>query len=636
MHWLRKQRGMGRMALLYVCLLLIASGTVSLSAAKSASDTESEIFIPRKKITKKERDRYYSSSAFVGNSVGVGLKLYFDSRGKGVCGKPVMLVRGCYSFANDRKKGSPYQIVYRGRKYRAKDAIAAARVKRVFINMGSNDLWKPSAQTYQDYVRYVKEIRKKNPNVIIFIQGTTPMCSTRSRKYLNNSAIRDLNQRMKEYCGKQKDMYYVDISEGLKTRTGGLQRKYSSDGYVHMTMSGYKIWTDNLNDYISKLLLREKNATLAVGYAAKKKTVGAYNTAKKLVERLDSSTVKQSLQKKLKQIPQNRLAEEDPVQTTTPNSESETMPSATPSLEPSPMVSPTPNPEPQIKTLKKISGLKLIRYSANTVKVTWKKHKTAKYFQVYYAAKKEGIYRCAGVTKKEYFFVKHLKKGKTYYFYVKACENKKASQTDSEPSQIVYMKMKKYSRKTIFAGDSICQGIGYPGWAYPWMDIGGKKKVIAYRGLNTVTFHTKRIFHGKTGLQKLFSESPYRVYMMLGMNELPFRNISSIIAEYKSMVQVIRQMCPDTDIVICAVSPVTRIQWARYPGYKKIPLLNKRLKKMAKKAGVRYFDYTGFLKDSSGCLKTVYAARDGYHWKIPAYKQFAKEVVKYEKSIDKN
>jgi hypothetical protein len=256
----------------------------------------------KKTISKKERNQYFSKSAFVGNSVSLGLKYYFDSKGKGFLGNPVMLVMGCYSFANDKVSGSKYQISYKGKKYKAKDAIAAAKVKRVFISMGTNDLWKPADQTYEDYVAYIKGIQKKNPNVVIFIEGTTPMCSAKNRKYLNNTAINQLNKLMKQYCGKHKDMYYIDVGKGMRNSSGGLNSKYSSDGYVHLNMSGYKIWTDNVVDYVEDLLLQEKNATAAVNKAAKSLKKEDYEKALKMVKGLESSTKKDALKKKLKTV----------------------------------------------------------------------------------------------------------------------------------------------------------------------------------------------------------------------------------------------------------------------------------------------------------------------------------------------
>ena len=321
-------------------------------------------------------------------------------------------------------------------------------------------------------------------------------------------------------------------------------------------------------------------------------------------------------------------------------------PAMTPTVEPTivpaeeptqmPEESPTPEPteEPHIAVLKKVTGVEAVRYSTNAVKITWKKHKKAKYYRVYYSIKGQGKYRLAGVTKDTHFLVTKLKNRKTYSFYVKACKNKKESASDSMASQKVSMKMKKYTRKIIFAGDSICEGIGY-GQAFPKMHSSAIKKTVAYRGLNTITYHTKRIFNGKTGLQKLISEKPYRVYMMLGLNEIHGRKADLVIAEYKDLVRAVQQGTPNTDIVLCAISPVTRGERARKPGMWQIPLFNRKLKKLAKKLGVRYFDYTAFLKDSGGYLKAQYAARDGYHWKPEAYVKYGEIIGKYDKSLDR-
>lgn len=313
-----------------------------------------------------------------------------------------------------------------------------------------------------------------------------------------------------------------------------------------------------------------------------------------------------------------------PEPTATPTAASTEVPTAVPTA------TATPTPPP---ALRKVSGVKLVRYSTNAVKVSWKKHKKAKYYRVYYSQKKEGKYRLTGVTKNTHFLVSKLKNKKTYYFYVQACAKKKASLSDSQPSKKVHLTMKTYRRKIIFAGDSICEGIGY-GQAYPKMHSSALKKTVAYRGLNTVTFHTKRIFGGRTGLQKLIAQRPYRVYMMLGMNEIHYRPASQMIAEYKDMIQAIQQSCPSTDIVLCAVSPVTRAERARHPGMRQIPIFNKKLKKMAKKLGVRYFDYTAFLKDSGGYLKAQYASGDGYHWKPAAYVKFGTITGKFDKELD--
>lgn len=301
-----------------------------------------------------------------------------------------------------------------------------------------------------------------------------------------------------------------------------------------------------------------------------------------------------------------------------------------------PMPTPTPvmpTPTPHVEPLKKVTKVKIVRYSTTAVKVSWKKSKQAEYYRVYYKMGKTGKYTLAGTTQNDHFLVKKLKNKKTYTFYVTAGKTKKESASDSQPSVKKKMTMKRYQRKVVFAGDSICEGIAYEG-GFPTMHLHAKKKVVAYRGLNTVTFHTKRIFKGRTGLQKLIAEKPYRVYMMLGMNEIHYRAVSQMISEYKDMIEAIQQADPNTDIVLCAVSPVTRAEKARHPGMRQIPIFNGRLKKLAKKMGLKYLDYTDFLKDSGGFLKAGYATGDGYHWKPPAYAKFGTVIGKYDKSLD--
>ena len=71
----------------------------------------------------------------------------------------------------------------------------------------------------------------------------------------------------------------------------------------------------------------------------------------------------------------------EPAPTSTPTVASTEVPTA----EPPATVTPTSSP-----ALRKVSGVKLVRYSTNAVKASWKKHKKAKYYRVYYSQKKEG------------------------------------------------------------------------------------------------------------------------------------------------------------------------------------------------------------------------------------------------------
>ena len=302
---------------------------------------------------------------------------------------------------------------------------------------------------------------------------------------------------------------------------------------------------------------------------------------------------------------------------------------------PTPTQMPIQTPVPVIKpAVKSVKNVEARRYSTTSFKITWNKVKKAKFYHVYIAKKRDGRYRLAGTTRNTWFRVKKRKKDKDYYVYVTAGLKKKVRDNDSKASEKKHFKTKEYTRKTIFAGDSITQEIAL-GDTIKRMKIGGKTKVVAAVGRNTITFHTKRVFSGgRTALSKVIAEKPYRVYMMLGINEIHYRPVKLMIAEYKDLIEAIHEGSPGTEIVVCAVSPVTKREKQRAPGYWQIPVFNKKLKKLANKMDCRYWDYTDFLKDSEGFLKTKYASADGYHWTRSVYAIFADKVHEYEKSID--
>lgn len=284
--------------------------------------------------------------------------------------------------------------------------------------------------------------------------------------------------------------------------------------------------------------------------------------------------------------------------------------------------------------LRKVTGVRLRRYSSTSAYVTWKKNRNAACYRIFAAKGNSGDFRCIGITRKTRYRMKHLKKNRKYLFRVQACAARRPSEGDGAPSQAVAMKMKLYQRTTVFAGDSITTGLN----AYRTIDrmrLGSKKKVVAAIGLNTSTFRTRRCFGGQSGLERVISYKPYRVYMMLGMNEIPYRSSKDVAAGYRDLIRTIQAESPDTEIVLLAVSPVTKEECGRREGFGQIPELNRRLKKLAKEKHMKYYDYTGFLKDAEGYLSTKYAVADGVHWNAAGYEMFGKVMSEFDRLLDR-
>ena len=283
----------------------------------------------------------------------------------------------------------------------------------------------------------------------------------------------------------------------------------------------------------------------------------------------------------------------------------------------------------------KVSGVRLARDSASSVKVSWNpgKNQQPKYYKVYYTNNAAGDYKLAGTTRDTSYRVSGLQVNRDYYFKVKACAAKKASGMDGALSDAVKIRTVPYNRTTIFAGDSITVGLRTYN-ILSGMSIQGNKGIVAEVGLNTTTFRTRRVFEGKTGVEAIIAAKPYRVYLMLGDNEIHYRSKEDTVAGYREILKRIQAGTPDTDIVVLAATPVTSAKVASQKGFAQIPAYNESLKALAKSMGVRYFDCTDFLKDSSGWLKTSYAAGDGIHWKVETYREYARRLEAYDRSLE--
>ncbi len=204
-------------------------------------------------ITPDPVEVFLSQSAFVGNSVGEGLTMYNNAKGKVPLGNATMLTRVSYSFYADKKGMSKYLPKYAGTPMRAKDAIKKSGALYVFICMGTNDLVGNSSaeNAFAKYQEYLDGIRAENPLVTVFIESCTP---TRPGSNVNNTKVTALNAYMKSYCDKFPNMNYVDIATPLMDEKGYLSAGLSSDGSLHLTNKAYEIWANTIRAYITNFL----------------------------------------------------------------------------------------------------------------------------------------------------------------------------------------------------------------------------------------------------------------------------------------------------------------------------------------------------------------------------------------------
>jgi lysophospholipase L1-like esterase len=124
------------------------------------------------------------------------------------------------------------------------DTVFSSSPKRVFLLVGINDFFHTD-RTVEDvfviYVQIIKEIRKRNINVLI---QSTLTCSDCGQIRDN---VLELNKKLEAYS-LEEGIVFVDLNEYLSDENG-LLSKYQKDK-VHLNVDGYKVWASLIEPYL--------------------------------------------------------------------------------------------------------------------------------------------------------------------------------------------------------------------------------------------------------------------------------------------------------------------------------------------------------------------------------------------------
>jgi len=197
-------------------------------------------------ITDADVTEFFNNSMLIGSSTTVGFNLYFNAYGRGLMGNILVCARTSYSLLNDQLNRTNYIPMLNGVPMQAKYLIKNSGVNAAFICMGTNDICDGCIQRYQNYL---DEIRELNPYTILFVESCPP-----TRGKVDNSDIYEFNAAMRDYCATHENIYYIDIHTPLMGSDGKLRSEYCSDGGVHLTYAGYKVWCDTLISYVREYL----------------------------------------------------------------------------------------------------------------------------------------------------------------------------------------------------------------------------------------------------------------------------------------------------------------------------------------------------------------------------------------------
>ena len=173
---------------------------------------------------------YFDDAAFVGDSRTDGFMIY-----SGIGTGTNLTSNGLSIFKLEEKKA----LTIDGVEYTLLEALALEQYGKVYLSLGVNELGYFDDQGFYDklgyfddqgfydnYCKAIDEIRKLQPNAVIYIQGLIPLneeqiAATTGRTYLTNDHLRVYNDLMKQ-AAQEKQVVYLDLYSVFVDENGAL------------------------------------------------------------------------------------------------------------------------------------------------------------------------------------------------------------------------------------------------------------------------------------------------------------------------------------------------------------------------------------------------------------------------------
>lgn len=188
---------------------------------------------------------YFDDAAFVGDSRTDGFMLY-----SGIGTGTNLTSNGLSIFQLAEKK----TLKIDGKKYTLLEALALEEYGKVYLSLGVNELGiHNDGRFYDSYCAAIDQIRKVQPNAVIYIQGLIPLNEKQIEEYngnkynLTNEHLRVYNDLMRK-AAEEKQVVYLDLYSEFADEDGVLPEGVSRDG-VHLVKDACKQWLDYLKTH---------------------------------------------------------------------------------------------------------------------------------------------------------------------------------------------------------------------------------------------------------------------------------------------------------------------------------------------------------------------------------------------------
>ena len=182
-------------------------------------------------------DEYFADACFIGDSRTVGISQY-----SGIENATFLCKTSLSIYDYDKPK-----ITYEDTKTSIHDVLSEKQFAKIYLMVGINECGTGTPESfYERYRDVVMDIRRLQPDALIFIQGNLFVTQKKSEDgdSITNENIAARNNLIATLAN-QKDIFYIDINESSLCDDGALVSDYTWD-QVHVKAQYYPIWKDFL------------------------------------------------------------------------------------------------------------------------------------------------------------------------------------------------------------------------------------------------------------------------------------------------------------------------------------------------------------------------------------------------------
>lgn len=201
---------------------------------------------------------YFADACFIGDSRTVGISQYAGIENATFLCKTSLTI---YDYEKPK-------LTFNDEKMSVKDILTENQFAKIYLMVGINECGTGTPETfYERYREVVNDIRKLQPNALIFIQANLFVTQSKSDESdsINNENIAARNALIATLAN-QKDIFYIDINESSLCDEGALVSDYTWD-QVHIKAQYYPVW----KDYLLQHAIITNNSNTAISPQSDKK-----------------------------------------------------------------------------------------------------------------------------------------------------------------------------------------------------------------------------------------------------------------------------------------------------------------------------------------------------------------------------